>query len=139
MKKITLLLSVLAILFVAAACSKEKRVENRLEGNWTIAKQTYTNGWFFENSWQSNAGTMSFDKSGNVVWVQNHSGGPTETFAGTYTNSSDVVTMTFNSEVMEFKILKQTRKEMRLRLYTTYVDDEGNEMATEVTFEMDKD
>jgi len=148
MKKIKVILPVLLLLFLAAAC-KEKRIERRMEGRWVIAKQTSSYGFGFGSGFgyagSSNPGVMEFSESGNVVWTQTPNDTTIYTRTGTWTNSTDVLTLSlaeddnFESEVIAFNIKKQTRTEMRLQAAVDYIDDDGYQIVDQVTFEMDKD
>ena len=59
-----------AIVFVAASCSKEKKLENRLSGNtWNIDKIEWTktetglSGFLFQEGTETNAGTITFTET----------------------------------------------------------------------------
>jgi|GEM_PF-3426338 len=148
MKKITLILPVILVLFLAAAC-KEKRVERRMEGKWVIAKQTSSYGFGFGSGFGysgiSNPGTMEFSDNGNVIWTQTPNDTTIYVRTGTWTNSIDQLTLSlsqddnFEAQVIPFTIKKQTRKEMRLLVVLDYIDDSGYQVVDQVTLEMDKE
>lgn len=126
MKNVTKLLLVLSVFALGfSSCSKEKRIERHLysrSGKWnnTVYDYKYYNNGVLETSINYvDAGNIEFDKDGTYVWTFTADGN-TEIDAGTWENSEDDITLFQNSVGLKFKILEESRKEMKLEYTETY-------------------
>lgn len=131
MKKATKLLLILSLFaLVFTACSKEKRIERHLvrkEGKWNVEtydyKYYYNNTFFPNESYTySGAGNFVFEKNGTYVWTTIMDG-DTDISTGTWENTADELTLVQNSFTLKFKILEESKKEMKLE----YTESDGIE------------
>jgi len=136
--RVLLLLSVIAIGF--SSCSKEKRIERHLyskSGKWnnTLYDYKYYNNGTQESSIvYQNAGYIDFEKDGKYTWVLTADGN-TEASTGTWTNTETDLIMTENGSTTAFKILEESKSEMKLE----YTETNGAEKETyTLTFEKEK-
>ena len=125
MKNVTKLLLVLSVFALGfSSCSKEKRIERHLHsrsGKWnnTVYDYKYYNNGVLETSINYvDAGYIEFDKDGTYVWTF-IADGETEIDAGTWENSEDDITLFQNSFGLKFKILEESRKDMKLEYTET--------------------
>ncbi|MDF3029194.1 MAG: hypothetical protein K0S23_3501 [Fluviicola sp.] len=126
--KLLLVLSLFALGFTG--CSKEKRIERHLvrkEGKWNV--DTYDYKYYYNNTFYPNesftysaAGNFVFEKNGTYVWTTIMDG-DTDVSAGTWENTADELTLVQNSFALKFKILEESKKEMKLE----YTDSDGIE------------
>jgi len=144
MRTIKVLLPVLMILFVVASCSKEKRIERHLhkgDGKWNITEErseSYVNGTLDEVEVYPNAGSMTFDKKGSIIYTQTYEPGQEDSYGGTWTNTKDEITLIVDSEVLIFKIKEESRKEMVLEYNESYTNFEGDTEKYVMTLKMKK-
>lgn len=126
--KLLLLLSIVALGFTG--CSKEKRIEKNLvrkEGKWNV--QTYDYKYYYSNTYYpnesfsySNAGNIVFEKNGTYIWTFT-ADGSSDISTGTWSNTADELTLIEDSDALKFKILDESRKEMKLE----YTESDGIE------------
>lgn len=126
--KLLLVLSLFALGFTA--CSKEKRIERHLvrkEGKWDV--KTYDYKYYYNNTYYPNesytytgAGNFVFEKNGTYIWTTILDG-ETDISAGTWENTADELTLVQNSFALKFKILEESKKEMKLE----YTESDGIE------------
>lgn len=122
--KLLLVLSVFAIGF--SSCSKEKRIERHLvrkEGKWNV--DTYDYKYYYNSTYYPNdsytyssAGNFVFEKNGTYIWTTIMDG-DTDASTGTWTNTADEITLVQNSFSLKFKILEESKKEMKLEYTET--------------------
>lgn len=120
------LIFTLFIVFVGlSACSKDKRIERRLEkkdGKWNIKSMSYQ--YFNNNSLEdsfmfTNAGSFVFDDNGSVIYNYDYDG-DSGSQSGTWSNTEDEVIMILDGEVLTMKIEEESRKEMTLNWTEEY-------------------
>ena len=102
MKKLAFLL--LGSTLFLASCTKQARVENRLEGNWTIKEYTITNGLTFTFN---DAGTIDFkdDGTGNLKLNLNLFGTSTVQESNfKWTNTGETITITDTDSTANYQI-----------------------------------
>lgn len=134
---------VLLTAFVLASCSKEKRIERRLasrSGKWNIVKedsQSYVNGVLEYSSSDANTGYITFDKDGSLVYTITDNGA-TESYAGTWSNTEDNLSLVVDGESAVFEIEEDDRKSMSLKMETTSTFN-GDTYKDVYTMELEKD
>ncbi len=136
--KVFVLLSIFAIGFVG--CSKEKRIERHLyskSGKWNNTLYDYK--YYYNGSQEGsivyqNAGYIEFEKNGTYTWVFT-ADGSTDASTGTWSNTEKELIMTESGITTVFKILEESRKEMKLEY--TETDGVEKEVYT-LTFEKEK-
>lgn len=136
--KLLLLLSVFAIGF--SSCSKEKRIEKHLyskSGKWNNTLydyKYYESGVLQSTDAYVNAGYIEFEKDGKYSWtfIQD---GDASVENGTWSNTEDKITLISNSIALEFKILEESKKDMKIEY--TEIDGSSKEVYT-LTLEKDK-
>lgn len=142
MKNATKLLLVLPFfVLVFTACSKEKRIERHLvrkEGKWNVS--TYDYKYYYNNTFYPNesytytgAGNFVFEKNGTYIWTTIMDG-DTDISTGTWENTADELTLVQNSFALKFKILEESKKEMKLE----YTESDGIEKEV-YTLTLEKD
>lgn len=121
-KQSLFLLGCLVFLLGATACSKQKRIENKLEkvGKWDntiFRRKTITYNYYSQHEStmeRYDAGYMGFEKNGNFIWLVQLDGQETIRI-GTWKNTKEEIILTEdNSEVWNFKIKQGPKKTMRL-------------------------
>jgi hypothetical protein len=116
----------LAFLFIAASCNKQKQIQKNLykkEGKWNITTYTITE---FENNVQ--VGKESYGNVGYYVFNKNGTGVLTITFDGdvethpfAWTNTEKEITMLMDgSYTVIYKILNESKKSMELEYTDIY-------------------
>ncbi|WP_430404065.1 hypothetical protein [Fluviicola sp.] len=136
--KVLLLLSIIAIGF--SSCSKEKRIEKHLyskSGKWNNTLYDYK--YYEDGALQSSfayvdAGYIEFEKGGTYSWTFIQDGDATVE-AGTWSNTEDMITLISNSIALQFKILEESKTDMKIEY--TEIDGSSKEVYT-LTLEKDK-
>ena len=137
MKDLKSTVCILFILFIAVACSKEKRIENRLcKGEWNIAKYTVTYPGFFYGSGVADAGTMAFSKNGSLVWTETIDS--TQVYNCTWSNSKDEITIVREGQAYIFKIDSESGKEMQIVTTVKYVDEFEDPYNYDLTLKLER-
>lgn len=145
MKRTTSLIAIMSLFLVlAAGCSKEKKVENKLsrkDGRWSIDKlniKTYEDGYYYYDSHgYTNCGTFVFDDNGSVTITTNLDGN-TEVQTGSWLNDERNITITIDGTSQKYFIKEINRKELNVTYkYDYYID--GYFYTDEYTFEMSFD
>jgi len=135
---------------IAAGCSKEKRVEHRLEKvkNWNIDKIDYQKvqtgtGVTAKVGTETNAGTMIFNKDGSGSYDYMLDG---QKRTGTFTWTNSVNNVTFNYvatsativQAVSYTILDDSSKSMTLQGSEVIIDATGNQLVLNATFYLSK-
>jgi hypothetical protein len=99
----------------------------RKEGKWNV--DTYDYKYYYNNTFFPNesytysaAGNFVFEKNGTYVWTTTMDG-DTDVSTGTWENTEDELTLVQNSFSLKFKILEESKKEMKLE----YTESDGIE------------
>lgn len=136
--KVLLLLSVFAI--GLSGCSKEKRIEKQLyskSGKWNNTLydyKYYSNGNQESSIVYQNAGYIEFEKNGTYTWVFT-ADGDTDASSGTWSNTETDLTMIESGYATVFKIVEESKKEMKLE----YTETDGTEREVyTLTFKKEK-
>ena len=116
----------MAVFMLAAACSKDKRIERRLqsrEGKWNIDTYSfneYENQVVVDSGSDSDAGYMIFEKNGSMALVLTNFN---QAIGGTWVNTSDEVILSATGGLaLVMKITDDSRKEMTLEYTQIYND-----------------
>jgi len=110
-----MILSLLALLVSATACSKEKRMERRLhtgDGKWNIDEfggRDYLNDVVVSTSSHQDAGYIVFEKNGMMAMVLDG-----QNIGGTWVNTEDMILLSTSFGLpLNLKIIEESKKELR--------------------------
>jgi hypothetical protein len=122
MKKINVLLFVIATLAVVTSCSKENRINKNLwkkDGVWKIealhVKQTSTNSADNYEETVSNYGTMTFYENGSGKYTFTVQG-DTETGTFTYTNTESELELIIDGNLRNFSIEEWEKDQLTISI-----------------------
>lgn len=128
---------------LTVSCSKEKRIERKLtrkSGKWNIEKyenEFYENGIMQEQYVMTNAGNFVFDDDGTVTETYIESGS-TYTYAGTWSNTEDKLTIIEDGDAIVWTIKEFDKHEMELEYVDQYTSG-GVTYRDVYTIELEKD